>query len=276
VHVAPRWESTPIAAVRFSDVQAWVSDLKARKGATVVRRAFRVLSGILTDAARDRLLASNPAAGAKLPRETGRKHLYLTAEQLQRLADEADQGVNRYGALVLLLGVGGLRFGEAAALRVRHLDFLHRRITLTENAVTVAGRIEMGSLKTGKSRTVYLPAFVFEALSTVCAGKDRDALLWSKGDGSPLSPPSPSSSWLAFSVRRCMAADPTFPRITAHALRHTAASLAIHSGANPLVVQRMLGHSSAAMTLDTYADLFESDVATVAENVGKLCASATG
>ena len=66
----------------------------------------------------------------------------------------------------------------------------------------------------------------------------------------------------------------TFPRVTAHDLRHTAASLAIASGANPKVVQRMLGHASAAMTLDVYADLFDSDFTKVAdklsETVGKM------
>jgi integrase len=50
----------------------------------------------------------------------------------------------------------------------------------------------------------------------------------------------------------------------------TAASLAIHAGANPKVVQRMLGHASAAMTLDVYADLFDSDLESVADNVAKL------
>ena len=60
--------------------------------------------------------------------------------------------------------------------------------------------------------------------------------------------------------------------MTAHDLRHTAASLAIHAGANPKVVQRMLGHASAAMTLDVYADLFESDLDSVAESVGNLWA----
>jgi integrase len=68
------------------------------------------------------------------------------------------------------------------------------------------------------------------------------------------------------------ATDQRPPRVTAHALRHTAASLAISTGANPKVVARMLGHASAAMTLDVYADLFESDLDSVAENVGKLWA----
>jgi integrase len=53
-------------------------------------------------------------------------------------------------------------------------------------------------------------------------------------------------------------------------LRHTAASLAIHAHANPKVVQRMLGHASAAMTLDVYADLFDSDLDAVADNVAKM------
>jgi hypothetical protein len=41
-----------------------------------------------------------------------------------------------------------------------------------------------------------------------------------------------------------------------HELRHTAASLAIASGADVKVVQQMLGHASAAMTLDQYSHLF--------------------
>jgi integrase len=37
--------------------------------------------------------------------------------------------------------------------------------------------------------------------------------------------------------------------------------------ANPKVVQRMLGHASAAMTLDVYADLFDTDLDSVAERL---------
>lgn len=52
--------------------------------------------------------------------------------------------------------------------------------------------------------------------------------------------------------------------MTPHDLRHTAASLAVSAGANVKAVQRMLGHASAAMTLDTYADLFDDDLDAVA------------
>jgi Phage integrase family len=87
-----------------------------------------------------------------------------------------------------------------------------------------------------------------------------------------MGPPASKDSWLSGAVARCRNSDPTTPRVTAHALRHTAASLAISSGANPKVVQRMLGHTSAAMALDVYADLFDSDLSSVAETVGKMWA----
>jgi len=45
-----------------------------------------------------------------------------------------------------------------------------------------------------------------------------------------------------------------------HEMRHTEASLAISAGANVKAVQRMLGHASAAVTLDVYSDLFDSDL----------------
>lgn len=55
------------------------------------------------------------------------------------------------------------------------------------------------------------------------------------------------------------------PRITPHDLRHTAASFAVSAGANVKAVQRMLGHASAAMTLDTYAELFDKDLDAVGD-----------
>jgi hypothetical protein len=69
-------------------------------------------------------------------------------------------------------------------------------------------------------------------------------------------------------------ADSTFPpKLTIHDLGHTAASLAISAGANVKAVQRMLGHASAAMTLDTYADLFEDDSDAVASALDQARAS---
>jgi integrase len=245
-HVAQRWGDVRVSAVRFSDVQAWVSELSSRRGPGVVRIAYSVLARILDDAVRDRLLASNTARGVKLPKLPPSRNVYLIAEQLQRLANESG---HRYKSLVLALGIGGLRLGEAAALRVADVDFLRRRVELRRNAVKVGNTFVVGSLKSHKNRSVALPAFVIDELAHACEGKGRDELIWPSPRGGYLSGPSLwKTSWLATAVARCQKADPTFPRVTAHDLRHTAASLAISAGANPKVVQRMLGHASAAMT----------------------------
>jgi integrase len=273
VYVEPRWRAAKVADIRYTSVQAWITELsKAKKlSASRVVTIHSVLAGILDDAVRDRMLAANPTRGVALPRRSRRPNVYLSPDQLHSLATES----GRYGSLVLVLGTVGLRWGEAAALRVSDVDFLRRRVVLHENAVAVGGTTHVGTLKTGHSRAVALPQFVVDELAVTCVGKERDELIWPAQDGGYLAPPT-HKSWLAGAVARCQKADKTFPRITAHALRHTAASLAISAGANVKVVQRMLGHASAAMTLDVYADLFDDDFTAVAdklsETVGKVWA----
>jgi hypothetical protein len=89
--------------------------------------------------------------------------------------------------------------------------------------------------------------------------------------------PHPTSGWFT----KAVAKSGVVPRITPHDLRHAAASLAVSAGANVKAVQKMLGHASAAMTLDTYSDLFDDDLEAVAtaldrarsrESVGKVWA----
>lgn len=58
-----------------------------------------------------------------------------------------------------------------------------------------------------------------------------------------------------------------FARLVPHDLRHTAASLAVSAGENVIAVQKMLGHVSASMTLNTYADLFDDDLESVRNRV---------
>jgi integrase len=200
-----------IADVRRSHVRTWIADLSERLGAETVRTAHRVLARILDDAVADRMLSSNPAAGVKLPCRPPPRHIYLTPEQPAALADEAGE----YGSLVLVLGVGGLRWGEAAALRVGDIDWLHRRISLHRNAVAVRGQMILGSLKSNKSRTVVLPSFVIEELAKTAVGKDRDDLLWPSSSGDYQHPPR-VRSWLSAAVARCQKPTPASPE-----LRHT-------------------------------------------------------
>jgi integrase len=79
------------------------------------------------------------------------------------------------------------------------------------------------------------------------------------GDGTYLPRPKSSAGWFAAAVRRA-----GVQLITPHDLRHTCASLAVSAGVNVLALQRMLGHTSAKVTLDTYADLFDDDLDAVA------------
>lgn len=278
VHVAPVWATTSVGDVRHSDVQAWTAKMSATRGATTVLRAYGVLAAILDVAMKDRRLSSNPARGVALPRKGKKPRRYLTHEQVEALAAAA----GTHGTLVRFLAYTGLRWGEATALRVEHLDTLRRRVNVEENAVSVGGEIVVGTPKSHNSRSVPYPAFLSIPLAQLCEGKSRDRLVF--GDGiNHVRPPDSRRGWWISAIGTVREVDRDFPTITRHDLRHTAASLAVSAGANVKAVQRMLGHASAAMTLDTYADLFDDDLDAVAtaldqarteSNVGKVWAQA--
>lgn len=260
VHVEPKWATRRVAGISESEIAAWVAEmLAAGKSAQTIRRIVFVLSGVLAIAVRERARPTNPAAGITLPKKRRKPARYLTHAQVATLARSASDG-----ALVIeFLAYTGLRWGEAVALRVRHMNMLRRRISVEENAVTVKGVYEIGTPKSGFSRVVPMPPHLVHDLARLCEGKSPDSFLF--GDGaSPLPHAHATSGWFAKAVKAAQVADPTFPRITPHDLRHTAASLAVSSGANVKAVQRMLGHASAAMTLDVYADLFDDDLEAVA------------
>lgn len=93
--------------------------------------------------------------------------------------------------------------------------------------------------------------------------RDRDQLVFGNGEAY-LRLPDSRRGWFKAARGRLIDADPSFPPVTLHDLRHTAASVAVSTKTNVKVIQRMLGHASAAMTLDTYADLFDDDLDLVA------------
>ena len=283
VHVKPKWGDMPISRVRHSEVQAWVSDLSQRRSATVVRGAHNCLSQILALAVADGMLRKNPCAGIRLPKKGKAIKVYLTISQLRELADEC----TRHGELVWLLGTSGLRFGEAAALRPCDLDPLRGRIHITRNAVTVGSDSIIGTPKTNEERTVAVAGHVMDMLVELAEGKASDELLWARADGTPLRVPG-HGSWFDEAMKRVLArnraeiaraaeeggvAPLVFPRVTPHGLRHVAAGLLVQAGANVKVVQRQLGHASAAMTLDVYSELFDDALDSIAETLDGLVGS---
>jgi integrase len=118
-----------------------------------------------------------------------------------------------------------------------------------------------------------MPPFLIPTLARLCEWKTRDGFVLGARIA-PLPYPHATSGWFVRAVRIAQSNDASFPTLTPHDLRHTAASLAISSGANVKAVQRMLGHASAAMTLDVYADLFDDDLEAVAVAMSNARAAA--
>ena len=117
-----------------------------------------------------------------------------------------------------------------------------------------------GTPKSHQRREVPIPRFLVDDLARHVAGKDPDDLVFGgiRG-GEPLRVAMFRKPFTAAAVAIGI------PGLHPHELRHTAACLAIASGADVKVVQQMLGHGSATMTLDTYGHLFENRLDEVAE-----------
>lgn len=282
-HVEPVWGKHKITGIVFTDVQAWVTrmsvgDAKAKPAvkpysATSVIRSYGVLAAILDDAVKDRRLPANPARGVDLPRKTKKPHVYLSHDDVARFADASN-----YPLLVRTLAYCGLRWGEAVALRVQDVDLVKRRLRIERNAVRVDAKIIVGTPKTHELRTVAFPKFLLPAMKEACKDRHQDDVLFPGPNGSYMRPPHTGKnrvSWFDAAVKLA-----SIPRVTPHDLRHTYASFAVSAGANVKVLQRNLGHASAAMTLDVYAELFDEDLNAVADalddavspkNVLKLC-----
>ena len=263
VHVQPHWGNRQVSTIRKSHIAAWVGTKSSERAPQTVRRMMFVLSGILDLAVDDKAITSNPAAGIQLPTKHRKPPRYLTHAQVEALAGQLE---GERATIIRFLAYTGLRWGELAALRTRDIDTKRHRITVEQNAVIVNGYYEIGTPKTGKPRTLGFAPFLIFPLRPLIDDKTSNQYVFGDGD-TPLRYPNAGDGWFAAAVKRAMRTDPTFPRITLHDLRHTAASLAVSAGANVKAVQRMLGHASAAMTLDVYADLFDEDMDAVAASL---------
>ena len=255
-HVEHRWSRVALADVQTSSVRSWVQDMVAAgAGAATVENALSVLRQVLALAVEDKRLARNPCAGVKAPRREHRPRGYLTHIQVEALARE----ITEYGSVVRFLAYTGLRWGEMAALRVDSMDMLRRRVNVQRAVAEVKGQLVWSTPKSHERRSVPFPRFLSDELAVLMVGKRRDDLVFAAQNGGVLRLSHFRPRVFAPAVDR-LVVTAEFPRVTPHDLRHTAASLAISGGANPKAVQTMLGHQSAALTLDTYADLFPDDL----------------
>lgn len=150
-----------------------------------------------------------------------------------------------------------------AALRVRRIDFLLRRAMIAESVTLVGSAQVWGTPKGHERREVPIPRFLVDQLAEHVRGKGPDDLVFAgvRGGGALRAP-----------IFRHAAFDRAaeaigIPGLHPHELRHTAASLAIAAGADVKVVQKMLGHKSATMTLDQYGHLFDDRLDEVADRL---------
>jgi integrase len=258
-HVMPTWGDVPLSGVSHADVAAWVTRLSASGLAgSTVRYIHRVLALILALAVKDGRLARNPAASVRLPKAARTEKRYLTHEQVAALAEAA--GDRRL--VVLALAYTGLRWGELAGLRVKRVDLMRRRIEVVEAVTEVRGHLSWGTPKNHQRRSVPIPRSLVDDLAVHMAGKGPDELVFTSTKGHVLR---------NLNFRRDVfdraARSAGLDGLTPHELRHTAASLAVSAGASVKSVQRMLGHASAAMTLDVYSGLFDDDLDAVADRL---------
>jgi integrase len=249
VHLLPRFGARAVASITTLDVRQLVADLdRAGQSPASVRKVYNTLSAVLRAAVEAGLLGRSPCVGIKLPTPRKVEQRYLTPEEVHRLAAAVPA---RYRALILVGAYGGLRFGELAGLRVDRVDFLRRRLTVADTIVEVQGHLHHGPPKSGRTRAVTLPAVVIDELAHhVAAFPPVDGLIFTTPTGRPIRRQQfRSRVWKPATTTAGLAG------LRPHDLRHTAAALAIATGAHPKAIQDRLGHASITTTLDLYGHL---------------------
>jgi len=296
LHILPTFGPYELGKITTTMVRAWLSDLTRKpklvgKGVlspASVNQVYRTLHAVMAAAVENNYIGRNPLDGVKPPKVTQGSMRFLNAEQVVTLADEIGP---KHQAFVLLAAFCGLRAGEMLALRWERVHLLERRVEVIEQT-DPSGKL--GTVKPPKSaagrRSISLPQFVVDALAehgtvatTVEPTTDpvlhlvtesgprkavrapRTGLVFTAPDGGPMDLHNFRARVWAPAVRRA-----GLEGLRIHDLRHTCASLAISTGASVKVIQRMLGHASAAMTLDRYGHLMPSESEAVADRLDAL------
>lgn len=226
---------------------------------STVRRVHATLMSALNTAVKRGLIDRNPAATVELPRPTTTRTDAWTAAEFREFLDAIAD--DRLHMLYLLLGVAGLRRGEAVALRWRDVDLNSATLRVEQSAVRVGSATVIGSPKSTTSiRTIALDEETARRLHWHQCRQRLDVL---RTIGSRRQPD------LVFTTREGGQLDPTFVsrhfdrlqrlhmvrRIRLHDLRHTSASLGLAAGESLVETSRRLGHSSITVTADIYSHI---------------------
>lgn len=276
IHVLPRWETTPLGRITEDEINEWVRQLKAgtapraaRNNAAAKPPAPRylhqivnvVFGGVMRYAQRRRWIATNPVEHVRVPRDVPdpdreeRRKVFLTYDQVERLADMATvAGGERDGLMVLLMAYVGLRPGEMFALRVGDVDLKARRVNVARTLTRDADGWHVGATKTGESRRVALPPDLVLPFTLWTRGRDPGAYMFPARGGGFIRP----ENWRnrVFDKAKAYAGLEGVAGLRPHSLRHTFASLAIAAGCDVRTLAAALGHADVSMTLNEYAGLW--------------------
>ena len=243
--------------------------------ASTITRLHAVLRAALNTAVKRKLLAHNPALGVELEPAQRPAVTPYEVEELGRLLDEA--GRHRLGPLLELMALTGLRRGEAVGLRWQDVDLERGRLTVRQQIVRSRGRLVVGPPKTRNSedRRVDLDQGTIGALlahrlqqleerrRSGLAEPSHD-LVFTDELGAGYSPDYVSRQF------KWIAARAGLPVKRLHDLRHGSASLQQAAGVALAVVSKRLGHSTVALTADTYSHLLEGVGRDAAERAAAL------
>jgi integrase len=221
-----------------------------------VHHLHRVLRQALQQAVDWNLIARNPADRVKPPKVERRQMRTLDTDGTVALI-EAARGTDMIMP-ILLGGLCGLRRGEVAALRWRSIDLEAGTLAVVASTEQTAGGVREKETKSGKGRSIVLPALVADELRQHRI-KQAETLLGlgvrltddhhvvARGDGEPLQPRSLTHAFVKF-IRRH-----NLPQIRLHDLRHSHATHMLAAGVHPKIAQERLGHSSVSVTIDLYS-----------------------
>ena len=195
------------------------------------------------------------------------------AATLQRLPQILRRAGDRLYALWVVLATTGMRRGEALGLRWATWTSRQAAHRFVQTVIQVRGQVVLGEPKTAQGRrAIDLDTWTVAALRThrirmaeerLLVGPDfaDSGLVFHDPSGAPLRPESVSRSFA-----RRVAAGGLSP-LTLHGLRHTWATLALHNGVHPRVVQERLGHVTIAITLGIYSHVSPTLHAQAAQSI---------
>ncbi|WP_200210889.1 tyrosine-type recombinase/integrase [Micromonospora coerulea] len=250
-HAYPALGDRPLAAIRPSEMQAWVTGLQLAPSS--VRPVFSTVRAIFAAAVRDRLIVRTPVDRIALPELPQRQVVPLTVEQVEAILAALPPA---YAATGIVAAGAGPRQGEVFGLRPEDVDREARTIKIDRQVQPGPdGTVEECALKNKPSyRTVPAGQVVLAALAPhLDATKDGQWLFRTKDD-QPLHRSRFNESIWRPAVKAAGVEGATF-----HDLRHFYASALIRASLSVKVVSARLGHGNAAETLNTYSHLWPDD-----------------